>query len=84
MKIEVQLHGFKKAGIRAFDINKRLAIQLGNYSYTCEVEGVAGVFIEKLYHQIPEGVEVSKLAEVFAEWIVEDIYQRIEQLNNSQ
>jgi len=81
MKIEVQLHGFKKAGIQAFDINKRLLIQLDNYSYKCEIEGVAGILLEKLYHQIPSDAEISKLAEVFSEWIVEDINQRIEQLS---
>jgi len=82
-KIEIKLNGFKKAGINAFNIYKRLSIKLDNYSYKCEIEGVAGILLEKLYHQIPNKAEISKLAEVFDEWIVEDINQRIEQINKN-
>jgi predicted nuclease of restriction endonuclease-like (RecB) superfamily len=82
-KIEIALHGFTKAGTKAFDIFKWISVQMGNYSYTCEIGGVAGKFLEKLYHQIPNDAEISKLAEVFSEWIVEDINQRLEQLNKN-
>jgi len=79
-QVEIQLQGFKKAGVNAFDIKKRLLIQLDNYSYKCEIEGVAGILLEKLYHQMPNKTEITKLAEVFSEWIVEDINQKIEQV----
>lgn len=82
-KIEIQLKGLKKAGKKAFDIWKDIRIQMGNYSYLCVIGGVAGVLLEKLYHQIPDKSEIGRLAEVFSEWIVEDINQRIEQVKKS-
>jgi predicted nuclease of restriction endonuclease-like (RecB) superfamily len=79
-RVETQLHGFKKAGTQAFDINKRLMIELNNYSYKCEIEGVAGILLEKLYHQMPDNADITKLAEDISVWILEDINQKLQQL----
>lgn len=79
-KIEIKLRGLIKAGKKAFDIWKDISIKMGNYSYLCEIGGVAGVQLEKLYHQIPDKREIGRLAETFSEWIVEDINQRLEQV----
>lgn len=82
-RIEFRFLGLKRAGEKAFDIWKDIRIQLNNYTYLCEIGGVAGVLLEKLYHQIADDTEIKKLAEVFSEWIVEDINQRIEQINKN-
>jgi len=80
-KIEIQLKGLKKAGKKAFDIYKDIRIQMGSYSYLCAIGGVAGVFLEKLYHTLPDKTELASLTEKFTEWILEDINQRLEQIN---
>jgi predicted nuclease of restriction endonuclease-like (RecB) superfamily len=81
-KIQLQLKGFKKAGIKTFDIWKSIIVQLGNYSFTSQLEEVAGVLIEKLYHQLPDKSELAYLAEKYFESLIDDINQRIEQINH--
>ncbi len=80
-KIEIRSNGFKKVGTKAFDIIKSLIIRLENYSYICEFEGLAGIFLEKLYHQLPNNKEIEKIAERFCEWLIDDINQHLERLS---
>ena len=80
-KIEIQLKGLKKAGKNAFDVYKDIRIQLGNYNYFCELGGLAGILLDKLYHQIPGKDEMKVLVERFTEWVLDEINQRLEQIN---
>ena len=82
-KVELQLKGFKKAGTKAFDIWKGIIIQLGNYSYTYELQGVAGILLEKLYHQETDKIELAFLTEKYCESLLDDINQRIEQITKT-
>lgn len=80
-QIEIRLQGFKKAGIRAFDISKQILIELDNYSYKCEIGGLAGILLEKLYHQLPDEKEIKKLTERYFEFMLDDINHHIEQIS---
>lgn len=82
-KFEIQLNGFKKAGIKAFDIWKELTIRLNNYNYTCAVGDSSNILLEKLYHQRPDKTELEYLTGGFYESILDDINQRIEQITKS-
>jgi predicted nuclease of restriction endonuclease-like (RecB) superfamily len=80
-KIEIQLRGLKKAGKKAFDIWKDLRIVLGNYSYSTFMWNSTSPLLEKLYHQLPGKAEIKNLSEKLAESLLDDINQRLEQIN---
>ena len=79
-KLDIKLQGFKKAGVKAFDVSKQIVIQLSSYSYKCEIAGLAGILLEKLYHQLPDKSEIQKITERFIEFMLDDINQHIEQI----
>ncbi|MGD1008016.1 MAG: PDDEXK nuclease domain-containing protein [Ignavibacteriaceae bacterium] len=82
-KFEIQLHGFKKAGIKTFDTWKDLRIQLGNYSYTFAIGNTPGFLLEKLYHQLPDETEITYLIEKFDESLLDDINQQVERISQA-
>lgn len=82
-KIEIKLKGFKKAGKKAFDVFKDIRIQLSNYNYFCEFGGLAGIVLDKLYHEIPDKNELTTVTEKFTEWVLDEINQRLEQLSKT-
>ena len=80
--ISIQLYAFKKAGIKAFNINNEIEIDLGSTSYSIELKHLNEPPIYKLYHQLPTQNEINELIEKFIEGVVDDITKQVEKINN--
>jgi predicted nuclease of restriction endonuclease-like (RecB) superfamily len=72
--ILLDLIGFKKAGIKAFNAGKYLYITLEEYKYTIDIDQSPRVMLlEKLYHQFPTKKEIEMVVDTYCEIILDDI-----------
>ncbi|OQP49015.1 hypothetical protein A4H97_29470 [Niastella yeongjuensis] len=77
--VQFNLDGFKKVGIKAFNIGYRLEINLDKYKYSIGL-GTGNLWDERVYRQLHTTEELEVFAEKYIEKILDDINQRVEAL----
>jgi hypothetical protein len=85
-KMDIEARGFKKAGTKAFDSTSRMTIRLDQYKYsiTPQIHNQPEVWVEKMYHQLPEPGELRMVAEKMVEKLVDDISAQIEYITKEK
>lgn len=76
---QFNMDGFKKAGIKAFNISYRLEIYLNKYKYSLGL-GPGNLWDERVYRNFHAKEDLEKFADTYAEKILDDITQRMETL----
>jgi predicted nuclease of restriction endonuclease-like (RecB) superfamily len=85
MRIEQLCKGFKKAGVKAFDVWSGIKISLQRYSYTIALTNQSNmVLLEKLYHELPEQEEYTTIIEKWFDDLLANILSMVEQLNKNE
>ncbi|WP_207510466.1 PDDEXK nuclease domain-containing protein [Longitalea luteola] len=77
--IQFHLDGFKKAGIKTFNVVNRLEINLDKYKYSIALGG-DNRLAERVYRQFHTTEELEGLAEIYVEKMLDEINQRVEAL----
>jgi predicted nuclease of restriction endonuclease-like (RecB) superfamily len=77
--IQFQLDGFKKGGIKAFNVGHRVEISLHKYKYSIGL-GTGTIWDERVYRQLHTIKELEVFAEKYIEKILDDINERVEML----
>ncbi len=80
-RIEPQLNVFKKAGLKAFNINHEIVIKLSETGYGIKLNHHLEPVIMKMYHQLPTDEEVRNIILTFMGHLVDDITFRLENLD---
>lgn len=76
MGLHLSLKGFKKAGIRAFDIYSDLFFYFNDYNYSIGKSQMQP-WLTKLYHQMPVETEIEKVANDFINNVIRQINEQI-------
>lgn len=79
-KIELNAKGFKRAGVKAFDLRKEIKLLLEDYKYTIkfDIPHTDSFNVDYLYHQLPKLSEIDKIAERFCEAFMDEIKSKLE------
>jgi hypothetical protein len=76
MSVIIKLKGFKKAGIKAFDVTSDLIFHFNDYNYTIG-PFTASCWLTKLYGQLPSEAELDKITNDLINHIIRQINERI-------
>lgn len=79
-----QLHGFKRAGVDAFDISLQLGIRLDQYHYGIRLVSDQQFFLKKLYGEALSNVEIENISNTCCDQIVQHIERQIDQIDRKK
>jgi len=80
IKLELEMQGFKDAGINTFNVGNALMLEFGDYKYIMSFEKYSDTKYIKLYHQILTANEIRELAITFCKLLTEEIAKRLEHI----
>lgn len=82
MSLEVQLKGFRKAGVKAFSLwNNEICFDLQDYYYAIGKDRhQQNQWMQKLYHQKPTAKELNEIADKFCENLYDSMQQQLERV----
>ncbi len=79
--IELRLNGFKKGGVRAFNLWGDLHIELQQFHYRITKRRHDNeAIIEKVYHLLPTKAEMKDIEEVFKDTLYDQLEQNLERI----
>ena len=74
--VTISLKGFKKAGIKAFDVTSYLFIYFNDYNYVIG-NSKTQPWLIKMYHKMPTTQEIERLCDQFINNVIKQINQQI-------
>lgn len=77
--IQFNLDGFKKAGIKTFNVGYRVEIHLDTYKYSIGL-GPGHLWDERVYRHLHTAEELEVFAEKYIEKVLDDINERVDAL----
>jgi len=83
--ISLRAKGFKRAGIKAFDIIKDIYFKLDEYKYSLSFKrNDPKDRFDYLYHDIPDAAEIDKIAELFCEDFLDEIEVELRKISSQK
>jgi hypothetical protein len=80
LAITLQLKGFKKAGIKAFDIASDLFFYFNDYNFMVGISQ-SNPWLTKLYDQMPSPDEVQMVANSFIDHVLKQVNEKIQAIS---
>jgi predicted nuclease of restriction endonuclease-like (RecB) superfamily len=79
--LEFRFHGFKSAGVNAFNCSVEIRVYLHEYKYTITKDrNLQKPLFEKLYHQLPGDEEFNLAKDAVKEEVLDEITRQVERI----
>ncbi len=82
LRLNINLRGFKEAGIDTFNVGNDIVIKLGEFKYECLFSHENKMLYTKLYHQLFSDEELNNIVITFCKNLTEETVRKLENIKD--